>query len=109
MEVQEMRSVLSGFRPGLLVLQVGDRADSNLYISAKLRAAAQIGIDAKHLRLPSSATQDQSVLSINADPAVHGLIVQLPLDSVNPMDPERITNAVSPEKDVDGSVFRKPH
>ncbi|XP_034004174.1 C-1-tetrahydrofolate synthase, cytoplasmic-like [Trematomus bernacchii] len=105
MEVQEMRSVLSGFRPGLLVLQVGDRADSNLYISAKLRAAAQIGIDAKHLRLPSSATQDQvlqSVLSVNADPAVHGLIVQLPLDSVNPMDPERITNAVSPEKDVDG-------
>ncbi|KAK5852504.1 hypothetical protein PBY51_006358 [Eleginops maclovinus] len=104
-EVQEMRRVWSGFRPGLLVLQVGNRDDSNLYISSKLRAAAEIGIDAKHLRLPDSATQEQvlqSILSVNQDPSVHGLIVQLPLDSVNPMDPERITNTVSPEKDVDG-------
>uniref|UniRef100_A0A671TWK6 Tetrahydrofolate dehydrogenase/cyclohydrolase catalytic domain-containing protein n=1 Tax=Sparus aurata TaxID=8175 RepID=A0A671TWK6_SPAAU len=63
-------------------------------------SAPQIGIDAKHVRLPSSA----NIMSINENPSVHGLIVQLPLDSVNPVNTELITNAVSPEKDVDGSV-----
>ncbi|XP_026164023.1 C-1-tetrahydrofolate synthase, cytoplasmic-like isoform X2 [Mastacembelus armatus] len=104
-EVEKMDSHVSGFRPSLVVLQVGNREDSNLYINTKLKAAAQIGIDAKHVRLPSTATQDellQSIVSVNKDPSVHGLIVQLPLDSVNPINTELVTNAVSPEKDVDG-------
>ncbi|XP_045915914.1 C-1-tetrahydrofolate synthase, cytoplasmic isoform X2 [Micropterus dolomieu] len=104
-EVETMRTRFSGFRPSLVVLQVGDRDDSNLYISTKLKAAAQIGIDAKHVRLPTTATQDevlQSVMCANENPSVHGLIVQLPLDSVNHIDTDLITNAVSPEKDVDG-------
>ncbi|XP_029282143.1 C-1-tetrahydrofolate synthase, cytoplasmic-like [Cottoperca gobio] len=104
-EVEEMKSQFSGFRPGLVVLQVGDRDDSNLYISSKLKAAAEIGIDAKHLRLPNTTTQDevlQSILSVNQNLSVHGLIVQLPLDSVSSIDTELITNAVCPEKDVDG-------
>nr|XP_020480315.1 C-1-tetrahydrofolate synthase, cytoplasmic-like isoform X1 [Monopterus albus] len=105
MEVDKMESHFSGFRPSLVVLQVGDRDDSNLYISSKLKAAAEIGIDAKHVRLPRTATQDellQSIMSVNENPSVHGLIVQLPLDSVSPINTELITNAVSPEKDVDG-------
>ncbi|TKS65060.1 C-1-tetrahydrofolate synthase, cytoplasmic [Collichthys lucidus] len=88
MEVEKMKSLFSGFRPGLVVLQ--------------------IGIDAKHVRLPNTATQDEvlrSVMAVNDDLSVHGLIVQLPLDSVNTIDTELITNAVSPQKDVDGSVF----
>ncbi|XP_034435496.1 C-1-tetrahydrofolate synthase, cytoplasmic-like [Hippoglossus hippoglossus] len=104
-EVQKMTSEFSGFKPGLLVLQVGDRDDSNLYISTKLKAAAQIGIDAKHVRLPNTATQHevlQSIMSVNENRSIHGLIVQLPLDSVNVIDTELIINAVSPEKDVDG-------
>nr|XP_043871327.1 C-1-tetrahydrofolate synthase, cytoplasmic-like [Solea senegalensis] len=104
-EVDKMRTEVSGFRPSLLVLQVGHRDDSNLYISTKLKAAAEIGIDAKHVRLPRTATQDdvlQSILSINEDKSVHGLIVQLPLDSVNQINTELITNSVSPDKDVDG-------
>ncbi|XP_013879365.1 C-1-tetrahydrofolate synthase, cytoplasmic isoform X1 [Austrofundulus limnaeus] len=104
-DVEKMKVQFSGFRPSLVVLQVGDRDDSNLYISTKLKAAAEIGIDAKHVRLPSSATQAevlQSVLSVNENPSVHGLIVQLPLDSVNRIDTELVTNAVSPDKDVDG-------
>lgn len=44
----------------------------------------------------------RSIVSVNENPAVHGLIVQLPLDSVNPIDTEKVTNAVAPEKDVDG-------
>uniref|UniRef100_A0A9J8AFX1 C-1-tetrahydrofolate synthase, cytoplasmic n=1 Tax=Cyprinus carpio carpio TaxID=630221 RepID=A0A9J8AFX1_CYPCA len=94
-----------GFRPGLVVLQVGDRDDSNLYISMKLKAAAEIGINANHIRLPETATEDevlQRIVAVNENPAVHGLIVQLPLDSINPMNTEKVTNAVAPEKDVDG-------
>ncbi|XP_067337377.1 C-1-tetrahydrofolate synthase, cytoplasmic-like isoform X2 [Channa argus] len=104
-EVEKMKSQFSGFRPSLVVLQVGNRDDSNLYISTKLKAAAEIGIDATHVKLPDTATQDevlQSIVSINENPLVHGLIVQLPLDSVNPINTELITNTVSPEKDVDG-------
>ncbi|XP_063079742.1 C-1-tetrahydrofolate synthase, cytoplasmic [Engraulis encrasicolus] len=104
-DVAEMRSHFPGFRPGLVVLQVGDRDDSNLYISMKLKAAAEIGINANHIRLPNSATEEEvlrSIVAVNEDPAVHGLIVQLPLDSVNPIDTEKVTNMVAPEKDVDG-------
>ncbi|XP_071394853.1 C-1-tetrahydrofolate synthase, cytoplasmic-like [Centroberyx affinis] len=104
-EVEKMKSQFSGFRPGLVVLQVGDRDDSNLYISTKLKAAAEIGISANHVRLPNTATEEEvlrSIASVNQNPAVHGLIVQLPLDSVKPIDTERVTNAVAPDKDVDG-------
>uniref|UniRef100_A0A674DRC2 C-1-tetrahydrofolate synthase, cytoplasmic n=1 Tax=Salmo trutta TaxID=8032 RepID=A0A674DRC2_SALTR len=87
------------------VFQVGDRDDSNLYISMKLKAAAEIGINANHVRLPKTATEDEvlrRIVEVNENPEVHGLIVQLPLDSINPMDTEKVTNAVAPEKDVDG-------
>ncbi|TMS21652.1 C-1-tetrahydrofolate synthase, cytoplasmic [Larimichthys crocea] len=93
------------FRPGLVVLQVGDRDDSNLYISMKLKAAAEIGINATHMRLPKTATEEEvlhSITEVNENSAVHGLIVQLPLDSIHKMDTEKVTNAVAPEKDVDG-------
>uniref|UniRef100_A0A8C8D7C8 C-1-tetrahydrofolate synthase, cytoplasmic n=1 Tax=Oncorhynchus tshawytscha TaxID=74940 RepID=A0A8C8D7C8_ONCTS len=87
------------------VFQVGDRDDSNLYISMKLKAAAEIGINASHVRLPKTATEDEvlrRIVEVNENLEVHGLIVQLPLDSINPMDTEKVTNAVAPEKDVDG-------
>lgn len=44
----------------------------------------------------------RSIAAVNENPAVHGLIVQLPLDSINPINTEKVTNAVAPEKDVDG-------
>ncbi|KAJ6650335.1 hypothetical protein lerEdw1_013382, partial [Lerista edwardsae] len=100
-----MRERVPGFRPGLAILQVGDRDDSNLYISMKLKAAAEIGIDANHVKLPSTATEAEvlkCIRGLNEDPAVHGFIVQLPLDSKNPINTEKVTNAVAPEKDVDG-------
>ncbi|KAI1895431.1 hypothetical protein AGOR_G00106210 [Albula goreensis] len=104
-DVEQMKNQLPDFRPGLVVLQVGDREDSNLYISMKLKAAAEIGINANHLRLPKTATEDEvlrSIVEVNENPSVHGLIVQLPLDSINPINTETVTNAVAPEKDVDG-------
>ncbi|XP_051908781.1 C-1-tetrahydrofolate synthase, cytoplasmic-like [Hippocampus zosterae] len=102
-EVDEMK--VTKVVPSLLVLQVGNREDSNLYISSKMKAAAEVGIEAKHVRLPNTVTQDEvlrAIAAVNEDASVHGLIVQLPLDSVNRMDVEMVTNAVSPLKDVDG-------
>ncbi|XP_041929310.1 C-1-tetrahydrofolate synthase, cytoplasmic [Alosa sapidissima] len=104
-EVVAMKAHDPNFRPGLVVLQVGDRDDSNLYISMKLKAAAEIGINATHVRLPKTATEEevlQSVREVNENSSIHGLIVQLPMDSVNKIDTEKVTNAVAPEKDVDG-------
>ncbi|XP_076873713.1 C-1-tetrahydrofolate synthase, cytoplasmic isoform X2 [Brachyhypopomus gauderio] len=104
-DVAEMKRRLPGFSPGLVVVQVGDREDSNLYISMKLKAAAQIGLHANLVRLPKTATEDEvlrCIAAVNENPEVHGLIVQLPLDSVHPIDTEKVTNAVAPEKDVDG-------
>ncbi|KAG8449349.1 hypothetical protein GDO86_016121 [Hymenochirus boettgeri] len=104
-EVAAMKEKLPGFSPGLAIVQVGDRDDSNLYISMKLKAAAEIGISASHVKLPKTATEAEvlsKIKSINEDPAFHGMIVQLPLDSDHRMDTEKVTNAVSPAKDVDG-------
>ncbi|NWJ00505.1 C1TC protein, partial [Crypturellus undulatus] len=104
-QVAEMKEKFPGFRPGLAILQVGNRDDSNLYINMKLKAAAEIGISANHIKLPNTATEAEvlkCIASLNGDPAVHGFIVQLPLDSDKPINTEKITNAVAPEKDVDG-------
>ncbi|CAM4650006.1 unnamed protein product [Leuciscus chuanchicus] len=104
-EVKGMRMTHPNFKPGLVVLQVGDREDSNLYISMKLKAAAEIGINAVHVKLPQTATENEvmrSVIEVNENSKVHGLIVQLPLDSIHTINTERIINAVAPEKDVDG-------
>ncbi|XP_061700507.1 C-1-tetrahydrofolate synthase, cytoplasmic [Syngnathoides biaculeatus] len=104
-DVEQMKLQDPNFQPGLVILQVGDRDDSNLYIGMKLKAASEIGINAKHLKLPNTATEKEilhSITEVNENSSVHGLIVQLPLDSVHKIDTEMVTNAVAPEKDVDG-------
>ncbi|XP_062252814.1 C-1-tetrahydrofolate synthase, cytoplasmic [Platichthys flesus] len=104
-DVAQMKLQDPNFSPGLVVLQVGDRDDSNLYISMKLKAAAEIGINATHMKLPQTATEEEvlhKITSVNENSSIHGLIVQLPLDSIHKIDTEKVTNAVAPEKDVDG-------
>ncbi|KAK1339287.1 hypothetical protein QTO34_019968 [Cnephaeus nilssonii] len=93
------------FHTGLAILQVGNRDDSNLYINVKLKAAEEIGIKATHIKLPRSATEAEVlkyITSLNEDHTIHGFIVQLPLDSENPINTEAVVNAIIPEKDVDG-------
>ncbi|XP_058457068.1 C-1-tetrahydrofolate synthase, cytoplasmic isoform X1 [Malaya genurostris] len=104
-DVSEVRYKIPTFVPGLAIVQVGDREDSNVYIRMKIKAAEEIGIRAEHVRLPRTITQDEllTVLKrLNEDPSVHGIIVQMPLESDHPIDAHLITDAVSPEKDVDG-------
>ena len=71
--------------------------DSNVYIRMKLNAAVEVGIRACHLKLPRETTEDQLLATIgrlNEDPAIHSVLLQLPLDSTSPIDVERCTNAI---------------
>ncbi|KAM7157909.1 C-1-tetrahydrofolate synthase, cytoplasmic isoform 2-T2 [Molossus nigricans] len=104
-QVTQMKNQVPGFTPGLAILQVGNRDDSNLYINMKLKAADEIGIKATHIKLPRTATESEVlkyITSLNEDLTIHGLLVQLPLDSENPINTEAVVNAIAPEKDVDG-------
>ena len=85
--------------------QVGGREDSNVYIRMKLKAAELIGIKASCLKLPRSTSQSEllaKIKQLNEDREVDGIIVQMPLDSTSEIDSHLITDAVDPDKDVDG-------
>lgn len=56
-DVAKLKEQLPGFRPGLAIVQVGGREDSNVYIRMKIKAATEIGIQADHLKLPKSTTE----------------------------------------------------
>ena len=93
----------AGVTPCLAIVQVGDRADSAVYIGAKKKFAAEIGVIEKHIVLAESVKQEEVLRVIdglNSDAAVHGVIVQLPLPPS--VDKEIILNAIAPAKDVDG-------
>jgi methylenetetrahydrofolate dehydrogenase (NADP+)/methenyltetrahydrofolate cyclohydrolase len=82
---------------------VGDDPASKIYVTNKEKAAAEVGIATRDHRLPASTSQAEVlslVQSLNTDPSVHGILVQLPLPEQ--IDPRVILEAASPEKDVDG-------
>ncbi|KAL9890659.1 C-1-tetrahydrofolate synthase, cytoplasmic-like [Glossina fuscipes fuscipes] len=104
-QVCKWKSVLPTFAPGLRIVQVDAREDSNVYIRMKIKAATEIGIDVRLVQLPRSITQIElldKIFNLNNDPSVHGIIVQMPLDCETKIDSHKITDAVSPDKDVDG-------
>lgn len=92
-----------GIQPGLAVVLVGDDPASAVYVRSKGKACEEAGMKSATHHLPASTTQDELLAligSINADPAIHGLLVQLPLPKH--IDTERVLHAVDPRKDVDG-------
>jgi methylenetetrahydrofolate dehydrogenase (NADP+)/methenyltetrahydrofolate cyclohydrolase len=98
------REVAAFPRPiGLATVLVGDDPASDVYIRMKHKATVEVGIDARDLRLPDS-TSEQELLALvgelNADDAIDGILVQLPLPKQ--IDEGRIIRAVDPVKDVDG-------
>ncbi|XP_029661138.1 C-1-tetrahydrofolate synthase, cytoplasmic isoform X3 [Formica exsecta] len=104
-DVSALKEKLRNFAPGLAIVQVGAREDSNVYIKMKISAAREIGIDVQHCQLPNTTTEIELINKINKlndDPNVHGIIVQMPLDSVNKINSHLITDLVLPAKDVDG-------
>jgi methylenetetrahydrofolate dehydrogenase (NADP+) / methenyltetrahydrofolate cyclohydrolase len=93
----------SGLVPGLAVILVGDNPASVLYIRNKLRACEEIGIRSYRFDFPVSIDQAsvvQRIKALNQDPAVHGILVQLPLPPS--FDLMQILEAISIDKDVDG-------
>jgi methylenetetrahydrofolate dehydrogenase (NADP+) / methenyltetrahydrofolate cyclohydrolase len=97
------RIAAAGLRPGLAVLLAGDDPASALYVRAKDRAARAAGIAAETILLPAD-TSEASLLAriaaLNADPAIDGILVQLPLPPQ--IRPPAVIAAIDPAKDVDG-------
>jgi methylenetetrahydrofolate dehydrogenase (NADP+) / methenyltetrahydrofolate cyclohydrolase len=89
--------------PGLATVLVGDRKDSQSYVSMKQKRAREIGIESFGYTLPATASQvevEKLVRELNADPHVNGILVQLPLPSH--LDDEKVLMGISVDKDVDG-------
>ncbi len=92
-----------GPRPGLAAILVGEDPASQSYVKAKRKACAEVGIDSIGHQLPERTSQEevvQLVRSLNADGAVHGILVQLPLP--DHIDEEEVLKTVALHKDVDG-------
>jgi methylenetetrahydrofolate dehydrogenase (NADP+)/methenyltetrahydrofolate cyclohydrolase len=89
--------------PELAIIQVGNRSDSAAYIRAKITFAHKVGATARHIHLPETVSEDEIIDRVrmcNADRAIKGIIVQLPLPEN--LDRNKIIEAMDPKKDVDG-------
>lgn len=93
----------AGRKPGLAVVLVGDDPASDVYVRNKHKASVTAGIESFEHRLPADTDQAELlelVETLNADPSVDGILVQLPLPES--LDEQAIIAAIDPEKDVDG-------
>ena len=92
-----------GITPGLAVIIVGEDPASKVYVGNKIKACAELGIYSEHIELPgdtSEATLLEQIARLNADPKIHGFLVQLPVPKH--IDSSKVLLAISPNKDVDG-------
>ena len=92
-----------GIVPGLSVVLVGDDPASAVYVRAKGKACEEAGMHGETIRLPADTTEAQlleQVDALNADPRVHGILVQMPLPKH--MSADKVIRRIRPEKDVDG-------
>ncbi|TSE25495.1 Bifunctional protein FolD protein [Tepidimonas sediminis] len=92
-----------GHRPGLAVILVGDDPASQVYVRNKVKACGEAGIHSVLEAYPASLTEDEllaRIAALNADSAIHGILVQLPLPAH--LNAQRVIEAIAPEKDVDG-------
>ena len=99
-EVEELAA--EGIVPGLAVVLVGNDVGSQVYVRNKTQACEELGIRSWQYNLPADAAQDtllELIETLNADPEVHGILVQSPLPEQ--IDEALVTNYIRPEKDVD--------
>lgn len=93
----------AGVQPGLAVVLVGTDPASQAYVGSKSKMAKECGFKSIQHTLPENTTQDELmklVAELNADPSIHGILVQLPLPKH--LDSEAVIQSILPEKDVDG-------
>jgi len=92
-----------GITPGLAVIIVGEDPASKVYVANKVKACAELGLHSEHITLSadsSEATLLEKIAGLNADPKIHGILVQLPVPKH--IDSNKVLQAISPDKDVDG-------
>ena len=97
------RLAAQGVTPGLAVIMVGENPASQVYVRNKVRACAEMGIHSEEHRFPESATTAEvlaKIEALNARPAIHGILVQLPLPPH--VEARRLLESIANEKDVDG-------
>ena len=93
----------SGVTPGLATVLVGENPASQMYVGRKNKAAADMGINSRQITLAVDTSEDEllgMVAGLNADPGIHGILVQLPLP--DHIDEGKVLEAIHPSKDVDG-------
>jgi len=93
----------TGHRPGLAVILVGDDPASAVYVRNKVRACAEHGLHSVLEKFDADLSQQhllERIAALNADPTIHGILVQMPLP--RHLDPQRVIAAIDPRKDVDG-------
>src|SRR5512142_3204376 len=93
----------TGVKPGLAVVLVGDDPASQVYVSMKGKACREIGFFSREILLPEDTPEDELlgvIDGLNADPDIHGMLVQLPLPEH--IDPQKVIMRIAPAKDVDG-------
>jgi len=92
-----------GVTPGLTVVLVGDDPASAVYVGSKERTCIELGMNGETIRKPATISQDELLAIVdrlNADAAVHGILVQMPLPKH--IDPDTVVRRIRPDKDVDG-------
>lgn len=92
-----------GVTPGLAVILVGENPASVSYVTAKEKACIEAGMLSREIRMPADIEERElleKIAELNADPAIHGILVQLPLPKG--FDEKKVINAIAAEKDVDG-------
>ncbi len=95
--------VARGVRPGLAVVLVGDNPASAVYVRSKGKASEEAGMHSVTIRLPADTTQEDLLVHVdrlNTDPAIHGILVQMPLPKQ--INADAVLRRLRPEKDVDG-------
>ncbi len=100
-EVEKLKA--RGVTPGLAVVLVGDDPASQVYVRMKGRACEETGMLSETVRLPDTASEDELLATVdrlNADPNIHGMIVQLPVP--DHIDANKVLRRIDPRKDVDG-------
>jgi methylenetetrahydrofolate dehydrogenase (NADP+)/methenyltetrahydrofolate cyclohydrolase len=94
---------VGGVRPGLAAVQVGNHPASRIYVRNKIKACGEAGLHSEHIELPDDANESallERIRTLNNDPRIHGILVQLPLPLG--ISTERVLEALAPAKDVDG-------
>ncbi|KAI1301008.1 tetrahydrofolate synthase [Mortierella claussenii] len=102
-EIERFQAQNPTFQPRLAIVQLGEKEDSNVYVAMKKKTCKRAGIEYTEYHMPedtSLADLLSTIAKLNADPTMHGILVQLPLPKH--IDAKIVTEAIDPIKDVDG-------